>query len=49
MIIEKIDELKQKLDLQIEQGCPYDVILKTSRDIDELLAQYYLEEIKNIT
>lgn len=49
MIIDKIEELKEKLDKEIEQGCPYEVILKTSKDIDELLAKYYLEEINNIT
>lgn len=48
MIRAKIEKLKEKLDLEIEKGCPYDVILKTSKDIDELLAQYYLEEIKDI-
>ncbi len=49
MIRETIEKLKQKLDEEIEQNLPYEQILKTSKKIDELLAKYYLEEIKNIT
>lgn len=49
MIIGKIEELKQKLDKEIETGCPYSQILKTSEEIDVLLAEYYLKDIKNIT
>lgn len=49
MIIEQIDELKQRLDKEIEQDFPYEQILKTSKEIDELLAQYYLEKIKDVT
>ena len=45
-IIEKIEKLKQKLDKEIENDAPYEQILKTSKDIDALLAKYYLEEIK---
>lgn len=45
-IIEKIEKLKQKLDKEIENNAPYEKILKTSKDIDALLAKYYLEEIK---
>ena len=49
MILEKIEELKQKLDKEIEMGCPYSKILETSKDIDMLLAEYYLKDIQNIT
>ncbi len=45
---EKLEQLKKKLDDEIEKGCPYSQILKTSQDIDKLLAEYYLEEIKDI-
>lgn len=45
----KIEELKKKLNDEIERGCPYSQILKTSQEIDILLAEYYLEEIKDIT
>ena len=31
------------------KGCPYEQILKTSKEIDELLVEYYLEETKDIT
>lgn len=49
MIIEKIEKLKQRLDREIEQDRPYEQILKTSKEIDELLAQYYLKNVKDIT
>lgn len=49
MIIEKIEDLKKKLNEEIEMGCSYSQILKTSEDIDKLLAEYYLKDIKNIT
>lgn len=49
MIIGKIEELKQRLDKEIEQDFPYEQILKTSQEIDELLALYYSEKIKDIT
>ena len=41
--------LKKKLNEEIEMGCSYSQILKTSEDIDKLLAEYYLKDIKNIT
>lgn len=48
MKTEKIETLKRKLDDEIARNCPYSQILKTSKEIDELLAQYYLENIKDI-
>ena len=48
MIKVEIEKLKKRLDSEIEAGCPYEQILKTSVEIDELLAKYYLEEIKDI-
>lgn len=45
-ITEEIEKLKQKLDKEIENNAPYEQILKTSKDIDVLLAKYYLEEVK---
>ena len=45
-ITEEIENLKQKLDKEIENNAPYEQILKTSKDIDVLLAKYYLEEVK---
>lgn len=44
-----IENLKNRLNNEIEQGCPYEQILKTSKEIDELLVEYYLEETKDIT
>ena len=49
MILEKIEELKEKLNKEIEVGCPYSQILETSVEIDKLLAELYLKDIKNIT
>lgn len=49
MILDKIEELKEKLNKEVEMGCPYSQILKTSEDIDKLLSEYYLKDIKNIT
>ena len=53
-ITEEIENLKQnnilsdifQLDKEIENNAPYEQILKTSKDIDVLLAKYYLEEVK---
>lgn len=49
MILEEIERLKRKLDKEIEIGCQYSQILKTSKEIDILLAEYYLKDLKNIT
>lgn len=49
MILEKIEELKKKLDNEVKMGCSYSQILKTSKEIDKLLAEYYLKDIKDIT
>lgn len=45
-IIEEIEKLKIKLNKEIENEESYEQILKTSKEIDELLAKYYLKEIK---
>ncbi len=47
-IEQKIEKLKKRLDYEIENEYPYSQILKTSVEIDELLAEYYLENIKQI-
>lgn len=49
MVLEKIEKLKRKLDKEIEMGCSYSQILKTSKEIDVLLAEYYLKDVKDIT
>ncbi len=49
MILEEIENLKRKLDKEIETGCKYSQILKTSKEIDILLAEYYLKELKDIS
>lgn len=48
-VIKELERLKQRLDKEIELECSYSQILKTSKEIDELLAKYYLEEIDNIS
>ena len=45
-IKEKIEILKQRLDKEVEEKASYEQLLETSKEIDELLAKYYLEEIK---
>lgn len=45
-IKEKIEKLKQRLDKEVEENASYEDVLKTSKEIDDLLAKYYLEEIK---
>ena len=45
-IKEKIEKLKQRLDKEVEENASYVDVLKTSKEIDDLLAKYYLEEIK---
>ena len=47
MVLEEIEKLKRKLDKEIE--CSYSQILKTSKEIDVLLAEYYLKDVKDIT
>lgn len=49
MILENIEKLKQRLDKEIEENASYEQILKTSKEIDELLAIYYLKKVDNIT
>ena len=43
-----INLLKEKLNDEIEKGCPYEQILKTSKEIDKLLVEHYLKETKDI-
>ncbi len=45
-IKEKIEFLKQKLDKEVEEKASYEQLLRTSKEIDELLAKYYLEKLK---
>lgn len=49
MVLEEIEKLKRKLDKEIEMRCSYSQILKTSKEIDVLLAEYYLKDVKDIT
>lgn len=49
MSIENIEILKKRLDKEIEMDCPYEQILKTSKIIDDLLVEYYLENTQDIT
>ena len=49
IVLEEIEKLKRKLDKEIEMGCSYSQILKTSKEIDVLLAEYYLKDVKDIT
>lgn len=41
MLLDDIDKLKLKLEKQIQDNEPYDVIYKTSVEIDKLLVKYY--------
>jgi hypothetical protein len=41
MVDEKIIELKNKLDYQIDNNDVYEKIYKTSAEIDELIIEYY--------
>ena len=34
--------------IDLLKGCPYEQILKTSKEIDELLVEHYLKETKDI-
>ncbi len=45
-IKEKIEILKQRLDKEVEEKASYEQLLETSKEIDELLAKYYLEKLK---
>ena len=49
MVLEEIEKLKRKLDKEIEMGCSYSQILKTSKENDVLLAKYYFKDVKDIT
>ncbi len=46
---ENIETLKKRLDKEIELDYPYEQILKTSKEIDDLLVEYYLENTQDIT
>lgn len=41
MLLDDIDRLKLKLEKQIQDNEPYEVIYKTSVEIDKLLVKYY--------
>ena len=47
MIDEKILELRRKLDESITEEKNYDVIYKISVELDELIASYYVEKLRN--
>lgn len=40
-MLEKINELREKLENQMLNNVSYETILKTSQQIDELLVAYY--------
>ena len=41
-MLEEINVLREKLDKQVLENAPYEDILFTSREIDNLLTKYYL-------
>ncbi len=43
MLDDKICKLREKLNNSILEGEDYSIIYKLSTDLDELIAQYYLE------
>lgn len=45
MINDEIKELRKKLDESIQNKRPYDEIYKISVELDELIAEYYKNEI----
>lgn len=46
MIDDEINKLRKKLDESIQNKRPYDEIYKISVELDELIAEYYKDEIK---
>lgn len=47
-MLEKINVLRDKLESQVLENRPYDEILKTSRQIDVMLVEYY-KSMANVT
>lgn len=45
MINDEIKKLRKKLDESIQNKRPYDEIYKISVELDELITQYYKDEI----
>lgn len=43
MLNEKICKLREKLDESIKKNLDYSIIYKLSVELDDLIAQYYLE------
>ena len=40
-MLDKINMLREKLDEQVQNNDAYDLILKTSQEIDKLLVEFY--------
>lgn len=40
-MLDEINVLREKLDRQVQENASYDDVLKTSRQIDKLLVEYY--------
>ena len=47
MVEEKIKELREELDKSIQNGEKYEKTYKISIELDELIAKYYGQKIKN--
>lgn len=47
MVEEKIKELREELDKSIQDGEKYEKTYKISIALDELIAEYYGQKIKN--
>ncbi|MBR6613445.1 MAG: Spo0E family sporulation regulatory protein-aspartic acid phosphatase [Clostridia bacterium] len=43
-MLNKINILREKLERQLLEEKPYNEVLKTSREIDELLVEFYKKE-----
>ncbi len=48
MINEEICKLRDKLNNSIAEGQDYEIIYKLSIELDELIAEYYKKENKNL-
>lgn len=43
-MLDEINVLREKLDEQVLHNAPYDEILTTSRELDELIMNYYISQ-----
>ena len=48
MLNDEICKMRDKLNASIESGEDYGTILKISKELDELIAEYYLKEDKKV-